>query len=175
MTRFFPLTLVVAFALTGCGTTPTMTAQTRNLAGASALAADKGDRPAPPSAKDAGKVKQGLAARQAARSADRALYRYADLLRQWERARTDEEKDRLEQDMLYEFHSTLDDVRQNTSASGHDYADREAYDRADRALTRYDRLFREWERARTDAEKRRIVNEMLTDMMEALQAIKRIV
>ncbi len=176
--------LAAAIVLAGCGTTGTLSPQPRAAAtlaarGDAAKADDrrepaKLDRPAPPTTGDQAKPKQGMAARQSVRSAERALYRYADMLRQWERARTDAEKDRIEQDMLVELHSTLDDIVQVTSQQGHDRADREAYDLAAHSLDRYDRLYREWDLARTDEEKRRILNEMLTDMVRALNSIKRV-
>ena len=158
--RHLAVALVATLALSACGAASNQPALPRGAQGLTALA----DGP-----------KQGLAARQSARTAERSLNRYAQYLKEWERARTDAEKDRIEQDMLNELHSALDDVCNLTSANGHDQADRDAYDLSAKALDRYDRLFKEWERARTDAEKREIINDMLQDMVRALQAIKRIV
>ena len=175
--RTFAAAALLAATLAGCGTTgaPTGAAAT----GAAAMQAQKAkgqkasaDRPAPPAAEQ-GKPKQGLAARESTRMAERSLYRYAELTRAWERAWSDSEKDRIEQDMLTELHSAIEDVQQVTSSSGHDSADRRAYDIADQGLNRYDRLYREWQMAWGDREKRRIINDMLSGMVQTLQDVKR--
>lgn len=167
---------LVAVTLAGCGSTGAPTGAARTAAAALQAQKAKGSadakRPAPPAA-DQGTPKQGLAARDSQRIAERSLYRYAELIRAWERAWSDSEKDRLEQDMLTEMHAAIEDIQSVTSSSGHDSADRRAYDIADQGLNRYDRLFREWERAFGDREKRRIINDMLSGMVQTLQDVKR--
>jgi predicted small lipoprotein YifL len=173
---------LLAATLAGCGTTGAPTGAAKTAAAAMQAQKAKGqkataDRPAPPAAAQGtakkGAPKQGLAARESQRIAERSLYRYADLTRAWERAWSDSEKDRIEQDMLVELHSSIEDIQQVTSSSGHDSADRRAYDIADQGLNRYDRLFREWERAYGDREKRRITNDMLSGMVQTLEDVKR--
>ena len=55
---------------------------------------------------------------------------------------------------------------------GVDMADRRSYDIADQALNRYDASYRQWSAAWNDGQKRSIVNTMLTDLVNALQAIR---
>ena len=167
---------LLAATLAGCGTTGAPTGAAKTAAAAMQAQKAKGqkataERPAPPAT--TADTKQGLAARESQRIAERSLYRYSELIRAWERAWSDSEKDRIEQDMLSELHAALGDVQQVTSSSGHDSADRRAYDIADQGLNRYDRLYRDWERAYGDREKREITNDMLSGMVQTLQDVKR--
>lgn len=108
---------------------------------------------------------------RARRIASDSLYRYDGLLRDWERAYSDYEKDRIEERMLTALIDGLKDAQRAVS-SGYGYQARQVYDIADRALDRYDDLRSDWRRAYSDRERREIVNDMLVTLTGALKDIK---
>jgi hypothetical protein len=108
---------------------------------------------------------------RARRVSSDTLYRYEQLLRDWKRAYSDYEKDRIEDRMLTELISGLKDV-QRTVSTGHGYSARQVYDIADRALNRYDDLRRDWKRAYSARERRNIINDMLVVLTNAHKDIK---
>ncbi len=108
---------------------------------------------------------------QARRAAADTLYQYDQLLRDWNRAYTDYEKDRIEQRMLGELTDGLNDIQRIVS-SGSGYSARQVYDIANRALDRYEGLRRDWKYAYSDRERRYIVNDMLTALTSAHKEIK---
>lgn len=108
---------------------------------------------------------------RARRISSDTLYRYDKLLRDWERTYSDYEKDRIEERMLKELTSGLNDVQRAVS-SGYGYSARQAYDIADRALNRYESLRRDWQRAYSTRERRNIVNDMLVVLTSAHKDIK---
>lgn len=161
-------------ALAGCGASPL--GGVAATGSAAALATDKStaDRPVPPQTKEAEpKVNRGTAARRASDYASDALYQQDRLLDEWQHSYSDSSKDRVEQRMLNNLYNALKDAQRVTSNQGYDSADRRAYDLADRCLSRYNDLRRDWSYAYGDREKRRIVNQMLNLMVDALQDIKR--
>ncbi len=91
--------IALAASLAGCGTAnmnPAAKAVSATQAAALKKKTDDAKRQAPPAASKPGEQpKQGFAARESARIADRALSRYSDLSREWERAWSDSEKDRI--------------------------------------------------------------------------------
>lgn len=176
--RSFAAAVLLAATLAGCGQTasPLAARAGGNVAAAAAkqdpaTKADA-DRPEPPAAGKVSQPKQGLAARKAGRVAEDALYNYSLQFRDWERAWTNSEKDRIESKMLSTLHAALQDVQQVTSDLGNDTADRRAYDIADRGLDRYTSLYSSWERSWSEREKREILNDMLTVMVQSLKDVK---
>lgn len=166
--------------LAGCGTVPMAGMSPAGETSAKSQAANA-QRPLPPAvvlAADA--LTEGDAIVDASYEVDRArriasdtLYRYDVLLRDWKRAYSDYEKDRIESRMLDELIAGLKDVQRAVS-SGSGRSAREVYDVADRALDRYDSLRRDWSRAYTDRERRYIVNDMLVALTGAHKDIKAI-
>ena len=114
----------------------------------------------------------GYAARRSSVIAERALDDYVSLVRRWERTYGDRAKDAIEEQMLRNLKNALSDVQDVTSRQGDDEADRRAYDIADRGLDRYEDLYREWRAAYSRPQARRIVNEMLTMLVDTLQSIR---
>jgi hypothetical protein len=170
---------LAASVLAGCGTTGMMgVSQTgENLAGAQSVDAQ---RKAPPAVVLTADAQVDAAAQVDASSyeVDRArrisadtLYQYDELLRDWKRAYSDREKDRVEERMLRELTEGLNDVQRAVS-SGHGYSARQVYDIADRALDRYESLRRDWQRAYSVRERRDIVNDMLVVLTNAHKDIK---
>ncbi|MNK82462.1 hypothetical protein D3C87_1022370 [compost metagenome] len=172
------LTLAASF-LAGCGTTGMMGVSQTGESSATAKSVDA-QRKAPPTVEVAAGAQVDANAKVDASSyeLDRArrvssdtLYRYEQLLRDWNRAYSDYEKDRIEERMLSELTSGLNDVQRAVS-SGYGYSARQVYDIADRALNRYESLRRDWQRAYSTRERRNIVNDMLVVLTNAHKDIK---
>lgn len=170
---------LAASVLAGCGTTSMTGVSQTGEKSASAQSVDS-QRKAPPSVEVTANAQVDAAAQVDASSyeLDRArrisadtLYRYDELLRDWNRAYSDYDKDRIEERMLRELTEGLNDV-QRTVSSGYGYSARQVYDIADRALNRYEGLRRDWQRAYSTRERRNIVNDMLVVLTNAHKDIK---
>ena len=170
---------LAASVLAGCGTTGMMGVSQTGDSSAIAKSVDT-QRKAPPTVEVAAGAQVDATAQVDAASyeVDRArrvssdtLYRYEQLLRDWKRAYSDYEKDRIEERMLSELTSGLNDVQRAVS-SGYGYSARQIYDIADRALNRYESLRRDWQRAYSTRERRNIVNDMLVVLTNAHKDIK---
>ena len=170
---------LAASVLAGCGTTPMMGVNSTGDSSATAQSVDA-QRKAPPAVEVAASAQVDANAQVDASSyeVDRArrvssdtLYRYDQLLRDWKRAYSDYEKDRIEERMLTELTSGLKDVQRAVS-SGYGYQARQVYDVADRALNRYEDLRRDWRRAYSKREQRNIINDMLVVLTNAHKDIK---
>ena len=168
------LAAAVAFALTGCGAHVAPGAATMNAAALAAQSKKKAasKRPTPPALKKADSTRQGIAASNAARACDSALQQYQSLQYQWNAAYDDYTKDQIETQMLNVLHSGLTNTQSITSAQGVDATDRCSYDIADAGLDRYDSRYRQWQSTWDVTQKRYIVNDMLTDMVNTLQQIR---
>jgi hypothetical protein len=173
--------LLAAGMLTGCGShvaattgavpTSALTAQSKTAVHKGAKAS--ADRKAPPKvAAKAGLVRQGFAASQASQACDNALQQYQNLTYQWNNAWSDYDKDQIETQMLQVLHDGLNATQSITSAQGVDAADRRSYDIADQGLNRYDSSYSQWSATWDVNQKRYIVNNMLTDMVNTLQQIR---
>ena len=101
------------------------------------------------------------------------LYRYDSLRDAWQRAYSDSEKDRIEQEMLNVLTRAASDVRRAAS-NGSGYDARRVYDIADRAIQSYENLRYRWQQAYGDREKRELINEMLTDLTRGLKEVQRV-
>ena len=170
---------LAASVLAGCGTTGMvgMSQTGENAANAQSVDAQ---RKVPPTVELAANAQVDAAAQVDASSyeVDRArrissdtLYRYDELLRDWKRAYSDYEKDRIEDRMLTVLLDGLKDAQRAASA-GYGTQARRVYDIADRALDRYDGLRRDWKRAYSKREQRFIVNDMLVLLTNAHKDIK---
>lgn len=102
-----------------------------------------------------------------------ALYRYDGLRDDWQRAYSDREKDRIEQEMLNVLTRAISDIRR-TASNGSGYDARRVYDIADRAIDRYEDLRYRWQQAYSDREKRELVNDMLVELTRALKDVQRV-
>jgi hypothetical protein len=170
---------LAASVLAGCGSTSMMGVTQTGNQSVNGQSVDS-QRKAPPAVELTANSQSGENAMVDASSyeVDRArrissdtLYRYDQLLRDWQRAYTDREKDRIEDRMLTELTRGLNDV-QRTVSSGYGYSARQVYDIANRALDRYESLRRDWQRAYTDRERRYIVNDMLVTLTNAHKDIR---
>ncbi|MBI6545604.1 MAG: hypothetical protein HY692_02345, partial [Cyanobacteria bacterium NC_groundwater_1444_Ag_S-0.65um_54_12] len=110
--------------------------------------------------------------RRAVQIAQDALYRYDDLRDQWLRSSNDREKDRIEQRMLDTLTNAVSRIRTEASG-GYGWDARQVYDVADRAISRYESLRRQWQNTSSDRERRELVNSMLTVLTDALKEIRR--
>jgi hypothetical protein len=168
---------LAASVLAGCGTSPMAGMSQTGENAANAQSADT-QRKAPPTVESAAAQVGADAVVDASYEVDKArrissdtLYRYDELLRDWKRAYSDYDKDRIEERMLRELTSGLNDVQRAVS-SGHGYSARQVYDIADRALNRYESLRRDWQRAYSTRERRNLVNDMLVALTNAHKDIK---
>lgn len=182
MTRRSLMTLasltLAATLLAGCGSTGMVGLSASGNGSANAQSVDT-QRKVPPSVELSGNAAIDATVSpdfqsdvdQARRIASDALYRYDDLLRDWKRAYSDYEKDRIEERML---NVLLDGVKdaQRAASKGYGSQARHIYDIADRALDRYESLRRDWKRAYSKREQRYIVNDMLVVLTNALKDIK---
>lgn len=107
---------------------------------------------------------------QVNRTATDALYRYNDLLREWDRAYSDSEKDRIEMRMLTVLTRALQDCK--SQAYGYGYSNEKIRRTAEDALDRYEDLRRDWDYAYSQREKREITNDMLTLLTRAVKDIQ---
>lgn len=107
---------------------------------------------------------------QVNRTATDALYRYNDLLREWDRAYSDSEKDRIEMKMLTVLTRALEDCK--SQAYGYGYSNEKIRRAAEDALYRYEELRRRWDYAYSQREKREITNDMLTLLTRAVKDIQ---
>ena len=110
---------------------------------------------------------------QAQRVATDSLYRYEDLRRDWDRAYSDREKDRIEMQMLDELTEATKEC-QSISSGGYGYDAREVYDITDRALDEYETLRGRWQRTYDTRQKREIVNDMLQVLTQSLKLIQQV-
>ncbi len=122
------------------------------------------------------KTKDGISASsyytvgRARRSASNALWRYQDLREDWQRAWSDDEKDRIEQRMLSVLTSAGSDIRSMTSSSW-DNDDRQINSITDRMLNNYEYLRRQWLNEWSVDRKREIINQMLVELTRGLRDV----
>lgn len=107
---------------------------------------------------------------RARRRASDALWRYQDLRDDWQRAWSDDEKDRIEQRMLSTLTDAGSDIRRMTSSSW-DYDERRINDIVDRMLDEYEYLRRDWQNEWDIRRKREIVNRMLVELTRGIQQV----
>lgn len=107
---------------------------------------------------------------RARRSASNALWRYQDLRDDWQRAWSDDEKDRIEQRMLSVLTRAGSDIRNMTSGSW-DHDDRQINYIADRMLDEYEYLRRQWQSEWSIDRKREIINAMLVELTRGLKQV----
>jgi hypothetical protein len=160
-------------ALAGCGTTSGMPGSAV-ANGTMAAAAKRPTKAAQrlPEPKEAKPAPGGFAARESSRVSRRVLSDYAQMLREWNRAYSDFERDNIEERMLRVLRNGLDEVQQVTSREGHDADDRRAYDIADAGLNNYERLYRDWQSTYNMGTRRRIVNTMLQYLVDTHERIR---
>jgi hypothetical protein len=168
VTQKLSLALAACLILSACGQGAPSSRAASGVANASVTAASARKLPMP----RGGSLTDGFAAMRASAIADRALKDYVELTIRWERTYGDRAKDALEEQMLRTLKSALDDVQEVTSRQGQTSYDRQAYDLADRALDRYEALYREWRNTYGREAGRLVVNEMLRVMVDALEAIR---
>jgi len=170
---------LAASVLAGCGTTGMVGMSQTGENGASAQSVDT-QRKAPPAVELTANAQVDAAAQvdvssydvdRARRISSDTLYRYDEQLRDWKRAYSDYEKDRIEERMLRTLTDGLNDVQRAVS-SGYGSQARRVYDIADHALNRYESLRRDWNRAYSTRERREIVNRMLVVLTDAHKDIK---
>lgn len=180
MTRTARLSLGLLFAaalaptLAGCGATPLSIAAT-----SSQDQAVKANRPTIPNLDRSAltTAKSGISATsywtvdRARRSASNALYRYQDLREDWQRAWSDDEKDRIEQRMLNTLVGAGSDIRNITSGS-YDYDDRQINYQIESTLRRYEDLRRQWQWEHDLNRQREIINTMLVELTRGLQDVQ---
>jgi hypothetical protein len=175
--------LLLGATLAGCGASTVPSAAARNAGTLAARsAAESPDRVAPPkvdlpaeeataeSKKQA--LGDGYVAENARRTATDALYRYQDLLREWDHAWSDREKDRIEQRMLEVMTRAIKDIERSTSGA-FGYEERRINDVARSVIDRYRELLRRYDNAYSDRERREIVNQMLTELTRGLKQVQR--
>ncbi|MBM3267308.1 MAG: hypothetical protein FJZ01_06640 [Candidatus Sericytochromatia bacterium] len=168
------LAATIAPTLAGCGSTAGI-ATPANSAGKTQTQAARPsiptlDRAKLQSTKDGISASSYYTVDRARRRASDALWRYQDLREDWQRAWSDDEKDRIEQRMLVVLTDGGTDIRRMT-ANSWDYDDRRLNDMAERMLQEYDYLRREWQQTWDTGRKREIVNQMLIVLTRGLQEV----
>ncbi|HBN07809.1 MAG TPA: hypothetical protein DD435_03880 [Cyanobacteria bacterium UBA8530] len=103
------------------------------------------------------------------RSATDALYRYNDLLRQWNYTSSNYQKDNIEMSMLETLTRALKNIK---TTAGYGYDTQRIRTMATDALYRYDDLQHRWTSAYSDRERREIVNSMLDLLTRAVKNIQ---
>lgn len=159
---------LLVVALAGCGA-PTLSMPSSATSSVKASAVQRLAPPAAPS--------QGVSASdysfldQTRHIAYDALTRYEDLRQLWYSTTSDEQKDRIELQMVDSLTEGLKDIRR-VAAGTYGYDAQRMYDLADRSLRHYDDLQSAWELASGDRDRRTIVNRMLVDLTGVLKQIR---
>lgn len=167
------LAATLGSTLAGCGaggSVATPAAPKENAAKAARPQLPSLDRTALTKTKDGISSSSYYTVDRARRSASNALWRYQDLREDWQRAWSDDEKDRIEQRMLSVLTSAGTDIRSMT-ANSWDNDDRQINYIADRMLDNYEYLRRQWLNEWSVDRKRYIVNDMLVELTRGLKEV----
>jgi hypothetical protein len=172
-TRQLAVGVVLLAVLAGCGQGSGLpgTAVANGVVAAAAKRPTQAAQrlPEPTAAKP---MPRGYAARESSRVSRRVLNDYAQMLRDWNRAYSDYERDNIEERMLRVLREGLKEVQEVTSREGHDADDRRAYVLANYGLNNYERLYRDWESTYNADNRRRIVNAMLQNLVDTHERIR---
>ncbi len=166
---------MLAPTLAGCGSqagvaTPASTASKTAPQAASRPSIPALDRAKLETAKSGISASSYYTVDRARRRASDALWRYQDLREDWQRAWSDDEKDRIEQRMLSVLTQAGSDIRSMTHSSW-DYDDRRLNELMNSMLDEYEYLRRDWLNTWDIRRKREIVNQMLIELTRGLQEV----